>query len=249
MEKTYVVYMHTSPSNKRYIGLTSIKPEYRWNGGYGYHDNCYFTRAINKYGWDNFKHEIVASDLTREEAEHMEIELIIKYNTTDKNYGYNIELGGGFCGHHSEETKEKIRKSTEGVKNHFYGKHHNDEAKNAISEKAKERFKNINNHPMYGRNHNQQSKDLMSQKAKERLKDKSKHPLFGKFGKDNPNSVQVAQINKENGELIKVSESMTKAGEELKIFSNSISNCCNGKSKTAGGFIWMRYDDYINIKK
>ena len=51
--------MHTSPSNKKYIGITSLKPEYRWNKGNGYKTQTVFYRAIQKYGWDNFKHEII----------------------------------------------------------------------------------------------------------------------------------------------------------------------------------------------
>lgn len=35
--KKYCVYMHTSPSEKRYIGITSQSPEARWRkNGAGY---------------------------------------------------------------------------------------------------------------------------------------------------------------------------------------------------------------------
>lgn len=87
--------MHTSPNNKRYIGITSYtNPKRRWKGGYGYHKNDYFYRAIQKYGWDNFKHEIIASNLSKEEACKMEIELIKKYKTRQPEFGYNYSKGG-----------------------------------------------------------------------------------------------------------------------------------------------------------
>ena len=35
-----------------------------------------FFRAIEKYGWDNFRHIIIASDLTEMEAKEMEKDLI-----------------------------------------------------------------------------------------------------------------------------------------------------------------------------
>ena len=35
-EKCYTVYMHTSPSGKRYIGITSMKPTERLRNGGGY---------------------------------------------------------------------------------------------------------------------------------------------------------------------------------------------------------------------
>lgn len=87
--------MHTSPSGKRYVGITSKQPHLRWGkNGNNYYYNDHFTRAINKYGWDNFKHEILFNNLTAEEASKIEIELIRKYNLTDENYGYNHNNGG-----------------------------------------------------------------------------------------------------------------------------------------------------------
>ncbi len=32
----YNVYSHTSPSGKKYIGITKQKPEHRWSNGDGY---------------------------------------------------------------------------------------------------------------------------------------------------------------------------------------------------------------------
>lgn len=61
----YTVYMHITPSGKRYIGITCRKPEYRWNNGKGYEANEHFYSAINKYGWDNIKHVIVLSGVSR----------------------------------------------------------------------------------------------------------------------------------------------------------------------------------------
>ena len=91
----YSVYIHTSPSGKVYIGITRRLPKYRWGkGGKGYKENEYFYRAILKYGWDNFSHEILCDNLTKEEAQKLEIELIALYNAADSNFGYNISLGG-----------------------------------------------------------------------------------------------------------------------------------------------------------
>lgn len=58
---TYCVYAHINKVNgKIYIGQTCRKPEYRWNDGKGYKECTYFYNAIEKYGWDNFDHEILA---------------------------------------------------------------------------------------------------------------------------------------------------------------------------------------------
>lgn len=67
MERTFVVYMHTSPTGKRYIGTTYRKPKYRWGiNGKNYSNNQYFWGAIQKHGWENFKHEILYSELSHD---------------------------------------------------------------------------------------------------------------------------------------------------------------------------------------
>ena len=101
----YAVYIHTSPLGKKYVGVTGQSVQKRWLGGRGYFRNEYFTRAINKYGWDNFTHEIVASGLSKEDAERLEKSLIARYRSNCKKYGYNIKDGGDTNGHHAEESK------------------------------------------------------------------------------------------------------------------------------------------------
>ena len=58
------VYIHISPSNKYYVGITSKTPEERWRNGFGYYTQSYFYNAIQKYGWDNFQHEIISENLS-----------------------------------------------------------------------------------------------------------------------------------------------------------------------------------------
>ena len=90
----YTVYMHITPNNKVYIGITKQEPKKRWNSGYGYIQNKYFFNAILKYGWNNIEHKILFTNLTKEEAEQKEIEFIAFYKSNNRNYGYNIEKGG-----------------------------------------------------------------------------------------------------------------------------------------------------------
>ena len=94
MDNCYTVYVHISPSGKRYYGLTCQQVKKRWLNGMGYIKNEHFYRAIQKYGWDAFKHEIVAEGLTREEACALEESLIAEHHTQDYRFGYNISAGG-----------------------------------------------------------------------------------------------------------------------------------------------------------
>lgn len=119
--KKWCVYMHISPSNKKYIGITSLKPEYRWKKGEGYRTQTVFYRAIQKYGWDNFSHIILFDGLTEEDAKNIEKDLISKYKTNLKryqnpSYGYNNDDGGNSCSSLvgiplSEHHKEKVSNS------------------------------------------------------------------------------------------------------------------------------------------
>lgn len=109
----YCVYKHTNKTNgKIYIGITKQKPKDRWGRGSTYKSQ-HFGRAIAKYGWDGFEHEIIASDLSKEEACVMEMQLIEQYSSRDPQKGYNVAAGGEGGGmidkHHTAEAKEKIR--------------------------------------------------------------------------------------------------------------------------------------------
>ena len=117
----YTVYMHEHRENgKKYIGITSQNVYERWGNGKCYKPTSHFRNAIDKYGWDMFRHEILYTDLTYEEACRMEKELIAKYNTTDSRCGYNNSTGGekGALGSHyslSEETRKKMSIAKSGV--------------------------------------------------------------------------------------------------------------------------------------
>ena len=91
---SYCVYKHTFPNNKVYIGITSLNPLRRWNNGNGYCRQQFVFNAILKYGWDNIKHEILYSGLTKEDACQKEIELIARYKSNNLDFGYNVSLGG-----------------------------------------------------------------------------------------------------------------------------------------------------------
>ena len=112
-EQKYIVYCHTNKLNgKKYIGITSQTTAERW----GRHGEKYrvgiFKKAIEKYGWDNFDHEILYSGLSESDAKEKEKELIAKYETLGHK-GYNLTEGGDGVGKYkfSDASRAKMSKS------------------------------------------------------------------------------------------------------------------------------------------
>lgn len=108
VSRSYKLYKHTSPSGKVYFGITKQALIKRWQQGYGYKGNTYFWRAIQKYGWDSFEHELICDNLTKEEAEALEIEYISRFDSTNQNKGYNKSPGGHLLPAISDEARKRM---------------------------------------------------------------------------------------------------------------------------------------------
>ena len=93
--KQYTIYMHKNKINgKVYIGQTCQILANRWGSDGRRYKGQIFYNAIQKYGWDNFEHIILKEGLTQEEANQQEIYYIQLYQSTNKNFGYNVTKGG-----------------------------------------------------------------------------------------------------------------------------------------------------------
>lgn len=216
--------MHTSPNNKKYIGITSQSPERRWRkNGEGYKEHLYFWRAIQKYGWDNFKHDILYADLTKEEAEQKEVELIAYYNSNNIDFGYNMSVGGesGSKGYkYTYEQRKRMSENRKGKKNGMYGKHHTEES--IEKGRIKHLRENLSSDTIY----------KMS---------------VAKKGKKRSNESIIKQIETISNKVICIETSVIyngtkEAGRANNIDPSCISKVCRGERKTAGGFHW-RYGD------
>ena len=209
-EKLYCVYKHTSPSGKVYIGLTcQSPPEKRWQNGNGYKQCSRFWNAIKKYGWDNFDHEIIFSQLSFDDACAKEKEFIALYNSTNPEYGYNISIGGEFCPPDiiiSEERRKMISEKYKGKNNPNYGNH---------------KIAGENN-PFYGKSHSEEVKNKIRESA---------------IGRKSPRRKIVMQFDKSNN-FISEYLSLTEASNKTGCSIGDICSCCKGKLKSAGGFIW-----------
>jgi len=110
MSDLYCVYKHTTPNGKVYIGQTRAGVQTRWRDGKGYtdHKHGWFWKAIQKYGWENIKHEVLYDDCDKETADYYEKYFISIYQSTDKRYGYNCQTGGSRDYKYTDDSKKNI---------------------------------------------------------------------------------------------------------------------------------------------
>lgn len=231
-ERKWCVYKHTNKINgKVYIGQTCQDPEQRWGNGEKYRSCVLFYRAIKKYGWDNFNHEIIAKNLTKTEADFLEQDTIKKYKTTDANYGYNLKEGGSH-GKYTESSKLKMSRNHSDVskeKNPMYGKHHTKETIEKI--KIAKQIYNSNN-----------KRPPMSQETKNKISkaNKGKRRTIEQKQKIRSSLKTKPVICIETGICYK---GACEIEEKLGLNHSSIIRCCKGKQKTCGGYHWKYMSD------
>lgn len=255
---SYIVYKHTAPNGKCYIGMTKQSAKKRWQNGLGYRTQIRFYRAIEKYGWDNFAHEVLYTGLSFEEAEQRECELIALYNSSDKNFGYNITNGGNGSKEITEENREKMRQSHKTESYLAWLKEKNDKRWSDPEEhrKMSERFKGTRN-PMYGKKLSDEHKNKLHTASKavpHRVLKGEENPMYGKHHSSEAKAkIGVANTGDKNGKARRVLcvetgaiyGSVRDACRETGVRFDSISRACRGVTCRAGGLHWRYADEEV----
>lgn len=236
------------------------KPEQRWNNGHGYHNQLFFN-AVKKYGWNNFIHEIVLCNLTKQEAEMFEIAMIRYYKTQDRTYGYNQDGGGNSAGGRPYYVKNNISKTMKnksinmGANNPMYGKHglDNDASKpvfcvelnkiyNSISDASRELnvvFQNISKVCKGERNtaggyHWYFLENTSNDFLKTNIATED-HKIDKKYGKKKVICIETKSVYKS------IHEASKKTGAN----KTQISKCCRGLSYTSNKLHWAYYEEWV----
>jgi len=187
-----VIYKVTNLiNNKIYIGQDSKNKQNYFGSG------KIIKKAINKYGIQNFKKEILEICSSVDELNQAEKYWIEKLNSTNPDIGYNISFGGQsgwMLGlKHSDETKKNysINRCGKliGDKNGMYGKKHSEESKKKMS-----RPKYGKDNGMYGKKHSDETKNKMSEKLSV-----EKNPFYGKKHSDKTKNKMSEIAKKRNG--------------------------------------------------
>lgn len=224
----YIVYQHKNKINgKVYIGITSQLPEKRWGrNGSNYKTSPHFYSAIQKYGWDSFEHNILYTDLTKEQACKKEQELIRYFHSMNRDFGYNSTSGGEIFVM-NPETKRKISDKLKGNTN---GLGH------PCSEEKRQKISNTQK----GKKLTEEHKQKLSEAAKQRhvsCSEQKRKTLSQNYPSKKP--VYCLELNV-------VFESVQECSRELGIPATNISKLCSGRGKTLKGYHLSYYSDTIN---
>lgn len=231
MEKIFKVYKHTNLINKKiYIGITYLPINQRWQKGRGYKKQIFYN-AILKYGWNNFKHEILFDNLNEDEAIQIEKELILFHKSYLSKFGYNADMGGKYAGKHSIDTKKKISKSLT--------------KKSIICLETKEIF----NSGMEASKKMNVSYSSLMRVCKGLNRNKSLNNYhFMYLDKYDDNKIYDLQIG--SGikiiclETKEIFNSITEASKKLSLDLSSISKVCKNKKASVGGLHFKYLKDY-----
>ena len=234
----YKVYMHISPSGKKYIGITRQSLKKRFDNGRGY-KRCYrFKKAIDKYGWDNIEHYLIKDNLSKEEAIKMEIYLVEKYDTTNNKNGYNCSKGGNIP-HITEETR---RKRSIIAKNRV------------LSEEVKNKIRESNKNKVISKE--TREKMSKSQRGKKISLETRKKMSLAKKGKkcskewiENANKRKYKKINMYDIEnnYIKTFNSIKEACEHTGAQAGNITKCLKGERNTCAGYLWKLFEEDVIV--
>lgn len=111
-----IIYKITNRiTNKSYVGQT-VRPlekriqAHRWASSKA---SMLITRAIHKYGWENFEVEVLCECSSLQELNAQEVRYVQSLKTLAPE-GYNLRAGGGGLGVSSPETRKKISDANKG---------------------------------------------------------------------------------------------------------------------------------------
>lgn len=260
MSGRHFIYTHTSPSGKVYVGQTvNIKRRWGYNGEHyknkkkdGSYIQASFARAIDKYGWNSFKHEIILEGISKSEADYAEKYLIKWYKI--HGMSYNITEGGeGTLGVVQVLTPERRAAISEFMRHHhpMKGKHLTPETLAKVIAANRNRvYTQEQRAAMAERARRINTGRKASEEAKKKMSDYRKSHPETWIGGWNKQEVHQYDLK---GNYIASYPSATDAAIAIgKSSSVNICKCIGGKVASAGGYLWRKekveYIDMSNYK-
>jgi group I intron endonuclease len=268
-KKTGIIYIYIDKTNgMKYVGQT-VDFKQREKGHLSNKDrNNYFNNVLRKRGVNNFEVWKSMTKMSKKDMDFWEETLIDLYDTLKPN-GYNLTPGGKNNSHHKDSKERMSKTQIKRFRNKencpMYGKHHSDETKEKIrksrlgsimSQETKEKI-------------SQSSKGRVSwntgipmkEEIKEKISKKTKgenNPFYNKHH-NNEMKQELRKIKIRKGLTKKVIclntqeifECVRDVEKKYDIDHSSISRCCKGKQQTAGKdengnrLQWLYYEEIL----
>jgi len=214
--------------------------------------------AIRKYGWDQFTIEILHNfpreGNWQERLDELEVQEIAQRGTLAPG-GYNNETGGNKNKVLHEDTKELMSSARSGEQHAMFGKHHQEEAKGLLREANRKEVQ------QWSRDGTELLRTFESvEKASggdKALSVNIGRVCNGKEGRKTAGGFHwkfVNQDDHQDNEVLKFTkiqqwsfdlttligeyDTIREAAEAVKSDNSSISRCCKGRGRSAGGFKW-----------
>lgn len=228
----YFIYKHTNKENgKCYIGQTkNIK--WRWYPN-NYKTCSKFYRAILKYGWNNFTHEVIKiCDETN--VDYWESYYIKEYDSVAN--GYNLDSGGCKNKVQSVETRQKKSNFMKGRQNTLGHPAWNKGLK--MSEEYKLKLSIAHKGKTHSSPSEETRRKISQAQIGKKISEETRLKLvLSHLGKKSHHKVKI--INLDTGEIFK---GLTDAGRKYNLNIKNISANIHKKTKSCGGYHWAIYD-------
>lgn len=207
-------------------------------------ENRHLIAAWHKYGEDAFVYSVIEEfDFDEQKLREREDFWIVKYNATDRNFGYNMRRDSSTGCLVSEETKELLSKVNSGEGNPNYGNRWTDEQREAMSKLKKEQY--LNGEVSYNSDAPKKGVEVRNKLWEEHpeLKEKMKSNVSKKIAE-----YSFEQYDKNSGELIKVWDSVYDILKEHPEWKrHNIYAACSGEKPSIYGYKWKKIlkDDIV----
>lgn len=231
-------------TNEIYIGSALDFQKRKWSHQHELRKNKHHSPILqnswNKYGEENFKFLIIEDvqnkeDLIKREQHYIDIlnpkyncckiagsPLGVKHTLQSRINMSNAHLGKKL----SKESIEKRSLKQSGINHPFYNKKRSVDVCQKMSEGMKKFYLNGGISSSKGRKKTEKEKKKISEKL----------------------MIPICQFDKNNN-FIREWKGCIEAARELNKHSTNINQCCNGKLKTSGGFIWKFKKDCLFLQK
>lgn len=195
--------------------------------------NRHLFAAAKKYGIENFSWEILESfeDLDENLLADKEVFWMEFYNTTDRDFGYNLVKDSSSKVTVHPETIEIFKERSQGSGNANYGNYWSDEQKQSMSQIAIQRHAD----GYYG----DEWRAKISEASKQIWKDDEKKAEMARKVATNKSKYRIYQYDKITMELVRVWENILEIIDEHPDYHKiAIYSVANGHKKSYRGYVW-----------